>query len=299
MISFSSLRKVGGFGNQLFQVAASLALSHSKNANNAFPDWVGNYIFKQPFNRLSKIEELYLFNSHRLFSKPYIKKIYYPNWLFRQKGSSYSTLETLPKNVDLLGYFQSSKHFKCFKKEIRDSFTLNEECQDFIDKVYTNLVSDSKSVVSVHVRRGDYLKKKNLYPFCGKKYYKNSMKLFDENTLFLIFSDDMEWCKNNIRGHNIRYVETRSLKTPIDKFFKEGVKNNCNEENQWVDLLLMSKTNHNIISNSSFSWWGSWLNINPDKQVIAPNKWFGDSFKKYNVFQDDIYEDNWNIIPTE
>ena len=108
MISFSSLTQVGGFGNQLFQVAASLALSHSKNVNNAFPNWVGNYIFKQPFNRLTKIEELYLFNSHRLFSKPFIKKIYYPNWLFRQKGSYYSTLENLPKNVDYLLWFSKT-----------------------------------------------------------------------------------------------------------------------------------------------------------------------------------------------
>ena len=299
MISFSSLKQVGGFGNQLFQVATTLAVSLSKNVSYGLPDWVGNYIFRQPFSRLSKMRGFYLYNSHKFFSKPSIKNIYYPNRIFRQNGFDYKSLDHLPDNVDLLGYFQSSKYFIKYEESVKNYYTLNNECQIFIDRLFKNYTKEHSNVVSIHVRRGDYINMKDKYPFCGKKYYEKAMKLFDKDSLFLLFSDDMEWCRSNLVRENIVYVDTQDIKTPIDKYFQQGYRNNCNENNQWVDLLLMSKSNHNIIANSSFSWWGSWLNKNPNKRVIAPKKWLGDSFKLRNIFQDDIYEDSWIIITTD
>ena len=296
MVTFSSLTKVGGLGNQLFQVACTISLALEKNVSYAFPDWIGNYIFSEPFNRLNEIKKFYLYNSHRIFSRSKIKKIFYPNRIYRQKGFYYESLDHLPKNIDLIGYFQSLKYFKEFENHIRDLYTLNEECQLFIDQLFNKFTNGRKDVVSVHVRRGDYINRQSFYPFCGKEYYSRSMELFNKDSLFLIFSDDLDWCKNNITEGDVVYIDTNKFTTPIDMHFEQGYTNNCNENNQWVDLLLMSKANHNIIANSSFSWWGSWLNRNLDKIVVAPQLWFGDDFNKRGIYQDDIYLDNWMVI---
>jgi len=297
MITFSSLGKVGGIGNQLFQVACTISLAFTKNVSYAFPDWIGNYIFENSFNRLNNFKTDYLFNFQRFFGKEQIKKYFKPNRIFRQKGFYYKNLKHLPNNVDLMGYFQSEKYFKRYENNIRQVFTLNNDCQKFINKLFNEYTKGYNKSVAVHVRRGDYLSMPTLYPFCGQKYYQTAMGLFkDKNIIFLIFSDDMGWCRKNIIGENICYVETNNLITPIHSLFKQGVVNKCIETNQWVDLFLMSKTDHNIIANSSFSWWGAWLNDNPEKRVIAPEVWFGDEFKKHDVFQDDIYLYNWLVI---
>lgn len=297
MVTFSSLGRFGGLGNQLFQVACTVSLAKKKNVSYAFPDWIGNYIFEKLFNRVNNIKTDYLFNLQRLFGKKQIKKYYKPNSIYRQKGLFYEDLTHLPKNVDLMGYFQSEKHFARYEKNIRKLFTLNKECKIFIDNLFGEYTIGYNESVAIHVRRGDYLSMKTLYPFCGLEYYHKAMELFrGKDIIFLIFSDDLEWCKNNIIGNNILYIDTNSLVTPIHGLFEQGVTNRCNENNQWVDMFLMSQANHNIIANSSFSWWGSWLNKNPDKLVIAPQVWFGDEFKKHGVFQDDIYLDNWIVI---
>jgi hypothetical protein len=299
MITFASLGKVGGLGNQLFQVSCTISLASSKNAAYAFPDWIGNYILDKPFNHLNNIKTEYLFTLQRIFGKRQVRNIYKPKRLFRQKGLYYESLEHLSENVDLVGYFQSYKYFNQNEDMIRSMFKLNDKCQLFIEDLFKKYTRGYKHSVGVHVRRGDYLEKESFYPFCGIEYYTRAMDLFSQDTVFLIFSDDIEWCENNIKGENIRYIDTVNLITPIHDKFKQGITRGCNENNQWVDLFLMSKAEHNIIANSSFSWWGSWLNENPDKMIIAPQVWFGEAFKKRGVFQDDIYLDNWVVIPNE
>ena len=288
MVTFSSLGRFGGLGNQLFQVACTVSLAKKKNVPYALPDWIGNYIFEKPFNRLNNFKANYLFNLQRLFGKKQIKIFAKPDRIYRQRGLYYKNLKHLPENVDLIGYFQSIKYFKEYKNRIKELFTLNEKCQNFIDDLFEKYTEGYDKTVSIHVRRGDYIEKKDLYPFCGISYYKKAMEHFEDGTLFLVFSDDIDWCKQNIVGSNISHIDNRTLKTPISylNIF----------DNSWADLFLISKVDHNIIANSSFSWWGSWLNENPDKIVIAPQVWFGDEFKKHGVFQDDIYLDNWIVI---
>ncbi|MBC8146770.1 MAG: alpha-1,2-fucosyltransferase [Bacteroidetes bacterium] len=296
MVTFASLGRVGGLGNQLFQVACTISLALEKKYSYAFPDWIGNYIFEKPFNCLNNFKTDYLFNLQRLFGKKQMKKFTKPNRIYRQRGLYYKNLKHLPGNVDLIGYFQSIKYFKEYEDHIRSLFTLNKECQLFIDDLFSKYTNGYHNSVAVHVRRGDYLSKESFYPFCGLKYYSSAMDLIKKDSVFLIFSDDLEWCKNNITCKNIHYIDTNNLVTPIHNRFKQGITRGCNENNQWVDLFLMSKADHNIIANSSFSWWSSWLNANPDKLVIAPQVWFGDEFMKFDVFQDDIYLDNWMVI---
>jgi hypothetical protein len=89
----------------------------------------------------------------------------------------------------------------------------------------------------------------------------------------MVFSDDIEWCKENLQLENSTFVSTDS---------------------DYVDLCLMSMCNHHIIANSSFSWWGAWLNKNKDKKVVAPNQWFGSAYEHYKL--NDLYCENWIII---
>lgn len=138
--------------------------------------------------------------------------------------------------------------------------------------------------VSLHVRRGDYvsnqkIKKDALTPsgVCTEKYYFNAIEYIQaqiENPEFFVFSDDIEWCRQNLRLESAHYADW-----------------NVGKES-FVDMQLMSCCKHNIISNSTFSWWGAWLNGNPGKMVLVPDKWY------YNGHIGDILCDDWRKIKT-
>ncbi len=134
---------------------------------------------------------------------------------------------------------------------------------------YLNSIKNSNSV-SLHVRRGDYLKIKNINVLDVDYYMKavDYIKKNVEKPMFYIFSDDLDWCKNNLGFlNNCNYVDL--TQTEID------------------DLKLMSFCQHNIIANSSFSWWGAWLNQNPKKIVIAPKEWLINDPGSSNVILSD------------
>ena len=111
----------------------------------------------------------------------------------------------------------------------------------------------------------------NHHPACNLGYYKEAIKLMDVNK-FIVFSDDMSWCKENFVGDEFIFMENNS---------------------DYIDLWLMSLCDNNIIANSSFSWWGAWLNQNPNKKVIAPKKWFGPAI---NHNTKDLIPESWIII---
>ena len=117
-----------------------------------------------------------------------------------------------------------------------------------------------KPITSVHVRRGDYLKHTDVYCLCDVDYYKKSMELVGDS-FFIFISDDIDWCKEHF-APLIHLFKDISIK------FSEG-------NDELTDLMLMKYCHHHIIANSSFSWWGAWLCINPEKKVIFPPKWFG------------------------
>ena len=160
-------------------------------------------------------------------------------------------------NILLNGFFQSEKYFYDFKEEIKEIFNLPiheaKKPTDFL--------------TSVHIRRGDYLNLQNYHLILPKEYYEEAIKTFEGN--FIFFSDDIEWVKENFKGDNIFYSETND---------------------ELMDLTLMSICDNNIIANSSFSWWGAYLNKNENKRVIAPKNWFGPNGPK-DI--NDIYPKNW------
>lgn len=162
----------------------------------------------------------------------------------------------------LSGYWQCEKYFAEYRKDILASFRFpavreGSHCQELEQQI---LREDQP--VSLHVRRGDYLDERyaNVYrDVCTEQYYRNAMKCMETvfpDCHFFVFSDDMSWCREHFEGENLTFVD-------------------CNQGKESpYDMYLMSICRHNIIANSSFSWWGAWLNQNEQKMVLAPERWF-------------------------
>ncbi|WP_158989244.1 alpha-1,2-fucosyltransferase [Mucilaginibacter sp. L196] len=171
------------------------------------------------------------------------------------------------------GGWHSEKYFSGAKNEINKAFEFGTLTDD-VNVNYINDIINSNSV-SIHVRRGDYLNAENYNLFgdvCNKAYFQKAIDLIEKsvnNPRFFVFSNDFPWIKDNLTMKNVAYVD-------------------CNvKENSWKDMYMMTLCKHNIISNSSFSWWGAWLNKNPDKLVISPTRFLR------NDISTDIYPDSW------
>jgi len=173
---------------------------------------------------------------------------------------NFKGIERTKGNLYLDGYWQSEEYFKDIKNVICRDFRLKNKSINFIRAA--KLISESNSV-SIHFRRGDYAEKgktRRYHGLLGLDYYQKTISLINEEVKdphFFIFSDDANWVKKNFKiGKPVTYIS--------------GFYELTNAE----ELVLMSNCEHNIIANSSFSWWGAWLNKNPSKIVIAPTRWF-------------------------
>lgn len=170
----------------------------------------------------------------------------------------------------LYGYWQSEKYFDDIRQILLEEFAFPKVCEkqnlDLINKI------NSTISISIHIRRGDYL---NGFPLMTKEYYSKAIEYFQnkyENILFVVFSNDIDWAKENLQFKNGLFIDWNTGK------------------NSWKDMYLMTQCKHNIIANSSFSWWGAWLNKNNEKEVIAPNVWF------YHRETPDVYCEGWKIM---
>ena len=293
----------GGLGNQMFHYAYLLSLRELKGIKNS-EEVMGNYtLYCSDLNgescelkKIFKIElsnyKLYLFDyllkiktdsfirrrlikvikaSYLFFYK--ILSIFNLNCYFENWNDSFEKKEKKKSKKIHLGYYQSEKFFKKIENKIRKTYTfpkvIDEKNKNILEKIH-NCES-----VSLHIRRGDYLEYEVLNNLAPMSYYESAiefMKLKIKNPVFFIFSDDIEWCKENFKLDNCYYIDW-----------------NKGEEN-YRDMQLMSLCKHNIIPNSTFSWWGAWLNNNPNKIVIAPEKWFNDCA---NMKYSDIIPETW------
>lgn len=252
---------LAGLGNQMFTIAATVALALDNEDVAVFPDlqnrdWFGTYT-DNVFRKLTIDGD-----------KGFVKYLYKdPSWKFSK----------IPYKEDLClnGYFQSEKYFAHRREEILELFEIPDSVLGYIQQKYAVITAKQK-LIGVHVRRGDYLTP-TLSQFHHAQtvdYYRKAMSFFDEDSNFVFFSDDIEWCKENFASmKNIHFVEG---------------------ETDVVDLYFMSIMEHNIIANSTFSWWGAWLNQNPNKIVIAPRKWYGP--KNSHLEDNDIIPEHWRIV---
>jgi hypothetical protein len=266
-------RLYNGLGNQLFQYALARRLSllhnvplkldasqieiykirkYSLRAFNIIEDFATE-------DDIVKIKGRRSISFRRLAEKilPYYKRSYIEEQFFHFDPNIIMS----PKNVYLKGYWQSERYFKDIEDIIRQEFTIKPE-PDAINSQIAKIITDANSV-SIHVRRGDYVNDNyinKIYCTCSLDYYHEAVETITKRTphpQFFVFSDNPVWVKKNlIINYKTTYVTHN------------------NAEKDYEDLRLMSLCRHNIIANSSFSWWGAWLNRFPEKIIIAPKRWF-------------------------
>jgi hypothetical protein len=249
------VRILGGLGNQMFQYAYAKALS------------LDGYEVKLDLSKINKykLHGGYQLDKYKidleiadavsiLLGKIGLKKSKKEkNLLFDDN------LKSLEGNEYVKGYFQTEKYFKEIRNTLLSEFVINQKVSLETDKIAEQIKS-LKNSCSLHIRRGDYIsdkKSNSVHGTCDLDYYKRAIEIMNSKHSkipFFVFSDDISWTKENLKIENAFYVDNKTI--PHE------------------DMYLMSLCKNNITANSSFSWWGAWLNQNDNKTIIAPKKWF-------------------------
>ncbi len=256
------IRLWGGLGNQMFQyalymsflnkgIAAKLDRSfydkhHEHNGYELENIFKVSPSYASYLNRLAvKLPGKLLY---KLFNRPY-KETDEMTGCFQPEVASL-------KSGYLKGYWQTEKYFSAIKPEVKKQFVF-PQLTDTANLAMLDKILHSESV-SIHIRRGDFLEKDRNWAI-STEYYSKAIRFIKEGTTdpaFFIFSDDSEWVRKNIAVENASYIDWNK------------------KNDSYKDMQLMSNCKHNIIANSSFSWWGAWLNDHRDKIVVAPDNWF-------------------------
>jgi len=263
ILSFSNLGTYGWYGNQLYQIAATIGVAVKNNMDYVFPTWKYSEYFKKELPQMSK-EEL-----------DKIKGSY-----INREGPHHFEEVVIPDpkiNWDLGGYLQSEKYFEHCKDLVFSYLELKDDYVNVIKDKYGDILNQKNC--AIHVRRGDYLKFPAYHPVMSMDYYNKAISHFDEDTMFIVFSNDMQWCKNNFIGDRFIFIENGDKSLGGDVI---------------VEHNLMSMCQNFITANSSFSLWASILSKNPNKKIICPSTWFGPAIAHYKL--DDMYPKNSIII---
>jgi len=252
---------MGGLGNQMFQISKALSEGLENGIDVKFKK---ESFIPMEGNQPSKYENNIFRNIKFENYSDIPLQIDEVTWGYRDNKVFYY------KPVKYYGYYQSSKNFKSQTEKIKSLFIPTEEFIEKIKNLYPKIFDDGS--VSIHVRRGDYLSVSEILPVIDKTYIDECLRQIGEYSNIFIFSNDKEWCKENLNYNNSVVVD--------------GL-------DDYEELWSISLCNHNIMSNSSFSWWGSYLNLNKNKKIYCPSVWFGPKGEKN---YQDIYEDNWYKI---
>lgn len=259
--SFNHIGNLGHLGNQMFQYSFLKGISnkHSRPFKIAPPETFGSR-----YNLRSRFDECFNITCDRKISS---YKVYQEKHFHFDKD----LFENPPEdNIDFCGYFQSEKYFKHIENEIKKDFTFIPEIFNPSKELFDSL--ESSDVISLHIRRDDYVTNPN-HPVQDIEYYRNALDLLPKDIIVLVFTDDVQWAKKQKIFSEDRFLISES--------------NNC-----FVDMCLMTMCSHHIICNSTFSWWGSWLSNS--KKTIAPSNWFGGDCINHNT--NDLYCSTWKVI---
>lgn len=287
------VKLIGGLGNQMFQYAAGRYLAYLHQTELLMDT---GYLEKDPAEAYTKrhlelgvfsidlriadkkdIERFNIEGSNK-YSRTLQRKlpILFTNLYVAESGTTYhKEFLSYPANTYLDGFWQSERYFKPIESVLVSDFVLkdplNKENKEWLKKI------ENAESVSMHIRRGDYISNAGSQAHHGSldmDYYKKALERIKEKHKTIevfVFSDDLEWCKANLNiSETLHFVDANQ------------------QQNRHLDLFLMSHCKHNIIANSSFSWWAAWLNRNEHKTVIAPLKWFNDpSIKTYDLIPEE------------
>jgi len=283
----------GWAGNQLFQYATGRALSIRNNDTLK----IDPKDFNRHAEKTNDSRKLDLLNFNikaEVASDAEVKRLRdplgLPSYIFRRLKMKFAPSDILNfdssvlKNIGntyLDGYFQSYKYFDSIKSELRNEITLKQKYSDSAAK-WREQINQSDNSTSLHIRRGDYISNKTVHDEfgpCSIDYYKRALTEIESNGLkptYFVFSDDLQWVKENLilPENRTLYVAGEDLKTV-------------------EELMLMSQCKNQIIANSSFSWWGAWLNPNSEKVVIAPTPWLNSG----KIKEEDLIPSEWKTLP--
>jgi hypothetical protein len=273
------VKLISGLGNQLFQytIGRQLSIKHNvplKLDTSFFSGQslrsykLDNYNIKAQIASSEDVDKLLYWEKRSGFiskvykkaeriipknKRPYFKEMEW--WVYDP------ALLTVSSNVYLDGYWQNHKYFENINRKIFDELTLIEE-DAAVSAIEKNIVGNHSSV-SIHIRRGDYITNTEAFNLMGVlplSYYLKAIDLINSklnNPSYYIFSDDLNWAKDNLKiNRSVTYIDLEA-----------------GSKYDYVELDLMSKCYHNIIANSTFSWWGAFLNRNPEKIVVSPTNW--------------------------
>ena len=263
MIGYNKLGSNGRLGNQMFQYAALRGIAAKRGYDWCIPpdtyDHKDNYGLFETFEMTNVKESNIGFVSGDCTQEN--NHCFIPEFF-----------DECPDNVSLDGYYQTEKYFTHIEKEIHDDFTFKKNylipCQEYINSL-------SSPPIFLHIRQSDNIGREQYHPILSIEFFENALKQFAEDTLCFVFTDDMEWCKSQEFFKQERFL----FNEKNERYSYQNIDGTGKLQNTLlpqIDLCLMSLCSGGIIANSSFSWWGAWLQNNRGK-IIAPNSkvWFG------------------------
>jgi hypothetical protein len=300
---------MGGLGNQMFQYAAGKALSERHGVGLAM-DRSG---FRDPKNRSFLLHKLsvpeatsdfvhasatkdgainhfsrarWRLRADRMLAKAGLRALAVPANSYREPHFHFDQrFETLGPETSLFGFFQSELYFSRIAEQLPHLFEPRDQFGE-VAKIAADRIAGSALSVSIHIRRGDYTRASttSVHGLLDESYYRKALELMEARLggnrfdLF-VFSDDLDEAEqvlHFVSPARVSYVRSDS-------------------ERPWEDMALMARCQHQIIANSSFSWWGAWLNRSPGKIVIAPRRWFAPAaLRERNTC--DLYPSAWILL---
>ena len=276
---------MGGLGNQLFQIFATIA--YSLETNNTF-----RFLRKERLgNRMTAWNTLLQGLQPMLVNQLPTNVV-----VIREPVFAYVKIPWMPsKHVCLSGYFQSEKYFKPYYERIYNLTGIGLRRDELREKLEG--FDDELTTVSLHFRIGDYKPIQHYHPLMTDSYYGNALTHIQSKLAgplkVVYFCEDADMIEVETKINKIK-TKCMESESPLEMEFERANSNPESEIEDWQELLLMSCCQHNIIANSSFSWWAAYFNTNPNKIVCYPEKWFGPQLSQHNT--KDLFPPSWNKI---
>lgn len=291
----------GGLGNQLFQYAIGRALAINNNTDLLFDDFFYTSVYNSELQRTCLLEKFHTKytianqndinnilskkNLLRAFKRHILRKkipYYLENCIEEKEMYFDSNMFKCNKNVYINGYWPNQEYFLHIRDVLLKEIKLRPEYISNDCSLLQKKINSTSNSISIHIRRGDYLLTHNgtnqLFGICSLDYYNNAISYitqYIQNPKFFVFTDDVQWVIDNFEcSFPWEIISSPKL-------------------HDYEELEIMSLCKHNIIANSTFSWWGAWLNQNPEKIIIAPKKWYSNKDFQYFYEHSDFVPKSW------